>query len=389
MPVLKYRDPSDGQFKDLVAAGGGSNEVTIAGTTPADPANELWVDTTESTPVYDWSIADNRYLISGFRNVIRNGDMQIAQRGNGPYNTAGAPGIDGWTAYGQGAAGCSITRVQPVLTEGFLLRLITVNQSAASDRFQVSARIEDVLTLAGKTVTLSFRAKAASGTPKIGVSYGQQFGLGGSANVDTHVATATLSTALTHYSMTFTLPSIAGKTVGAGSLMYVIFWVSSGFDTASYSGGIGIQNNTFDITDVQLEAGSVPTPFERLPVQQQLAWCQRYFYRFGSVNPHWVGSTGSRLALGMAVATTQMNGIIYHPVYMRTAPSANVGGTTGFTVMQSTGSTVPCISAAVDGTSSATTSVLANTSSGLVAGNGSEIMCPSTATGYIDVSAEL
>ena len=53
--------------------------------------------------------------------------------------------------------------------------------------------------------------------------------------------------------------------------------------TASYFGAtgaldlIGTLNATFQITDVQIEEGTIATPFERQPIGAELALCQRYY----------------------------------------------------------------------------------------------------------------
>lgn len=318
MPVLKYRDPADGLFKDLVAAGGGSNEVTIAGTTPADPMNELWVDTTQSTPVYDWSIADNRYLTSGFRNVIRNGDFSVAQRGNGPFTTANAYTLDGWVL-GVSGGSLNLNRVLAVAgEESPRISAVVSGQSAAGDYAQILNVIENVSLLSGKVATVSFDAWATSGTPKVSLELQQIFGSGGtpSATQFIPIGAVTLSTTRTRYSVTFTVPSVAGASLGTNNNHFsrLGFWLSAGSTYAIRSSNIGIQNNTFYITDVQLEEGPAPTPFERLPIQQQLAWCQRYFQRW--VSPPLRGVVTGTNTVGRMGMTL--------PVEMRVSPTVNL-----------------------------------------------------------------
>ena len=101
-----------------------------------------------------------------------------------------------------------------------LLRISSINTftgNAGAGAFNaVTQQIEDVRRLAGKTVTVSFWAVAGAGTPKLGVSLNQIFGTGGSpsAYVPTAGQAVTLTTSLARYALTFTLPSVAGKTLG-------------------------------------------------------------------------------------------------------------------------------------------------------------------------------
>ena len=336
MTRLKYLDPADGQYKLLPVGGGsgGAEEVVISAGVLPTKSEELWVDTSATYPVYDWSYADNRYLGSGFRNVIRNGDCSIAQRGNGPFSGL-AYTMDGWRlSYSGGTV--SVNRVPAVAGEASARGTMTVSgQSAAGDHAQVLFLVEDVNTLSGKTVTLSFDAWASSGTPKIGVELQQYFGTGGtpSATQNTHAGAITISTTRTRYSTTFTVPSVAGASLGTNGnhCLTLGFWVSAGSNFLSRA-GIGIQSGTFNITDVQLEAGAAATAFERLPVQQQLAWCQRYFQRYGVGNPSLAPESGyNQFALGMVSSST---GTAYFyntfPVLMRTNPTVSTSAANTF-----------------------------------------------------------
>jgi hypothetical protein len=135
--------------------------------------------------------------------------------------------------------------------------------------------------LANKTVTVSFWAMANSGTPKLGISLDQAFGSGGSpsANVLGTGVAVTLSTTWTRYSQTFTLPSIAGKTLGTNGndATWLNFWSSSSTTFASRAGNIGVQTAIIQLWGVQLELGGTATPLEKLDPQQDLAKAQRFY----------------------------------------------------------------------------------------------------------------
>jgi hypothetical protein len=96
-------------------------------------------------------------------------------------------------------------------------------------------------------------------------------------------------------------------------------FVSAGTDLDSRTGSLGIQSNTFDIWGVQLESGTVATPFKRNApsIQAELAACQRYYWRrtaesvyqaFGA--GYWEGGSSTFLVF------------VDHPVPMRITPTS-------------------------------------------------------------------
>jgi hypothetical protein len=177
-------------------------------------------------------------------------------------------------------------------------------------------RIEDARTFAGQTVSVSFFARANSGTPSIAIEMAQQFGTGGSSTV---FGIGSQKTAITtdweRYSFTVSVPSISGKTIGSGSNLALYIWLSGGSDFDSRTDTLGIQSNTFDIWGVQLEAGSTATPFRRNAnsLQGELAACQRYYWRTSGDN---------RVMSGFAISTTSGMVIINNPVPLRSIPTS-------------------------------------------------------------------
>jgi hypothetical protein len=115
----------------------------------------------------------------------------------------------------------------------------------------------------------------------MGVSLDQNFGTGGSpsASVNGTGQAVTLSTTWTRYSLTFTMPSIIGKTLGSNSDHYttLIFWLSSGATNNSRAGNIGVQSGTFTVWGVQLEFGSVATTLEKVDRGIELLRCRRHY----------------------------------------------------------------------------------------------------------------
>ena len=82
---------------------------------------------------------------------------------------------------------------------------------------------------------------------------------------------------------------------------------------------------TLEITGVQLEVGPVATPFEHRSFGDELARCQRYFYRLS-----YDQAANRNIQTGFFYNTTNiMLGSVSHPVEMRAAPTltGNISGT--------------------------------------------------------------
>ena len=191
------------------------------------------------------------------KNKIINGDFNIWQRGT-TFNAIASGGYaaDRWLNVNDGNGTSNIT--QQTFTAGtapvagyesaYFLRQ-TVATSGTTTYFQVAQKIEDVRQFAGQTVTLSFWAKTDSA--RAGLSYYEQnFGSGGSSTNYITTSNFSFTTSWARYTATVSIPSISGKTIGTGS--YFIFYIrGAGTSVGGY----------IDIWGVQLEAGSVATPF--------------------------------------------------------------------------------------------------------------------------------
>jgi hypothetical protein len=269
------------------------------------------------------------------------------------------------------------------------LRILTSGQSAAGDRSIVQQKIESVRTFAGQTVTLSFWAKAASGTPKIAAEIQQVFGTGGSPStiVAKLFGQATLSTSWQRFSITSSVDSIAGKTLGTNKddLLAVNLWTSAGTDWNSRTGSLGVQNNTIDIWGVQLEAGPVATPFRRNAnsLQGELAACQRYYFR----NSATAQAFNTLSPFGQASSTTACNISFVPPVTMRVAPTSVDFSTLR---LQEFTAGIAVTAVGLDGGSTATNAVLsANVASGLVQFRNYVLSANNSSSAFIGFSAEL
>jgi hypothetical protein len=267
---------------------------------------------------------------SGPVNAIINGAFEINQRNFSSSTASDTYGFDRWQMFTAGDG--STTYSAQTFTPGTgpagyesanFARLVSASQTSSAAVSRLQQAVEDVRTFAGQTITVSFFAKAATGTPKIALELSQSFGSGGSSLVNTIGGQATISTAWARYSLTVSVPSVSGKTIGAGSLLRVNIYTSAGTDFNARTGSLGIQSNTFDIWGVQLEAGSTATPFRRNAnsLQGELAACQRYFFRIAD-------STPSRGIYGSGVVRSGNIVLTYlaYPVTMRVTPAVSATG---------------------------------------------------------------
>jgi hypothetical protein len=258
------------------------------------------------------------------KNKLINGDFFINQRNFSSQTTDGGYGFDRWRMYASsgGTYSAQTFTVGSAPVAGYearnFARIVTTGQSGASVYTSFDQPIEDVRTFAGQTVTLSFWAKAASGSPKMSIELVQNVGSGGSGTAFVNGGTVTLTTSWVRYSKTIAIPSISGMTIGTGSHLSVAVWVSAGTTFAARTNSIGIQSNTFDMWGWQIEAGSTATPFQTATgtVQGELAACQRYYYRAVA------GQVYGTLAQGVAIGTTQAHFFVPFPVTMRATPAS-------------------------------------------------------------------
>jgi hypothetical protein len=241
------------------------------------------------------------------KNKIINGDMNIWQRGTTftPSSTGFFYTADRWVSYCYSASTNTVS--QQAFTVGtapatpyesqYFIRVNSTNTLNLLEQ-----RIENVRNFANQNVTISFWAKSAS-AQTITIYLSQVFGSGGSAGVDTS-STKAITTSWARYSVTLTMPSISGKTIGTGSYL-----------ANTFTGAI---NNALDIWGVQVEQGSTATAFQTATgtIQGELAACQRYYFRFTGPGAY------SAYAFGAYGGTTTGYILMDYPVTFRTTPSS-------------------------------------------------------------------
>jgi hypothetical protein len=222
------------------------------------------------------------------KNKIINGAFNIWQRGTTFTNPANLSyTADRFTMDFGGASGGTVAWSQQTFTPGtapvagyegqyFARYNMSVASTGQLYNNPFEQRIEDVRTLAGQAVTFSAWVKSDS-SRSFSLQLYQNFGSGGSTQVAAGVSsTFTATTSWQRFSFTVTMPSVSGKTIGAGSHVKALI-------------GAGANNTvqTIDTWGWQLEAGSVATAFQTATgtLQGELAACQRY------LPVHYVGTT--------------------------------------------------------------------------------------------------
>ena len=242
------------------------------------------------------------------KNKIINGDFGIWQRGTSFTSPSSAYTADRFVANVLTSDVVSQQTFTPGTApvsgyEGqYYARIATTATAGTRYLFQ---KVEDVRTLAGQTAAFSFWARVNSGTATIGAYFYQQFGSGGSVDVATSTQNFTATTSWQRFTYTTTMPSVSGKTIGAGSLVQA---------AVSFSA----TSNNIEFWGWQVEAGSTATPFQTATgtKQGELAACQRYYWRFGG------DQTYQLMGQGIGFSTTRCYVPIKYPATMRVVPTS-------------------------------------------------------------------
>jgi hypothetical protein len=289
--------------------------------------------------------------LSGTRNRIINGDMRIDQRNAGASvsvtNAAAYYAVDRFRMSGTASSGVftgqQVADAPASFVNSLKITVTTADASlAAADEYYVSQPIEGFNvadlgfgTADAKPITISFWVKSS-----VTGSYGGS--LSNSAFNRSYPFTYSISSANTWEYKTITvLGDTSGtwlQTNGIGIRLYFCLglgsnfsgtagsWASAGYISASGATNLLATNGaTFYITGVQLEAGSVATPFERRSYGQELALCQRYFTVIASGNSASIGA-------GSNYNATTAYGNCSLPVTMRATPTISATTGTGYYV---------------------------------------------------------
>ena len=320
------------------------------------------------------------------KNAIINGGMDIWQRGTSFASVASATTycLDRW-CYNTAATAGTFTLSQVasgIAGYQYALRVQRTSGSAVVSPITVATSLETMnsVPLAGQPVTLSVELQAGANFSAANLSVALDAGTGTDQNVLTPYTGATTalsgspapSTTAQRFSFTGTVPATATE-LGM---------------TVTYTPiGTAGTDDYFDITGVQLELGSVATPFSRSggSIGGELALCQRYYWQTAYNAAYGDTPLGS----GFAYSTTAVDLIIPFPVPMRAQPSVTASnGTNYFYAEGAWGAAY----ANTIGSWPTLTPLLAlgrMTVSGVTAGQGCRAMMTASASSMVTVNAEL
>ena len=281
------------------------------------------------------SIADT--AIHGRRNLVINGAMQVAQRGTSFTSVSStAYHADRFELYMQNTASVYTVTQDSDTPNGFgnslKLDVTTADTSTASnEEVKLYTKLEgqDLQqykkgTSDAEQMTLSFYVK----TNKTGTYVVELFDRDNTREVS---ASYTVSdTNWNRYTLTFPADTTGAFDDDNASSLEISFWLiagsavqggtlnttwRSGSDPSSATGQVNFADSTdnnWAITGVQLELGSVATPFEHRSFGEELALCHRYFIEDDTVYRAYTNApadNGSRACN------------FYFPTIMRAAPS--------------------------------------------------------------------
>lgn len=301
---------------DLIAASANDTPARLA---VGNNGETLVADSSTSTGL--------RYQAPVAANPVLNSAFQIAQRGTSfTVNNAQQYVLDRWYAYTLNNATYSRQLTGDTTNLPFIQYCMRVarNSGATSTAtiltYQSMESINSI-PFAGKTVTMSFYARKGanfsqassqlatyliSGT---GTDQNYQSGYTGAA-FPINAQQATLTTTWQRFSYTGTIAATATE------LTPYFEYVPTGTAGAA---------DYFEITGVQIEVGSVATPFKTYAgtIQGELAACQRYYYRHIDGNNQAIG-------VGANYSAGEIDIFIQFPVTMRGTPSLVISNGTDF-----------------------------------------------------------
>ena len=317
-------------------------------------------------------------------NPVLNSAMQIWQRGTSiTYNASVGYFADRWYGYSVPAATFSRQATNDTTNLPFIQYCMRIQRNSGSTNtglIQISQSLETVNSIpyAGKTVTFSYYARAGANysAASNGLSGNIGYGTGTDQNIQsgyTGVTNAGNTSTLTTTWQRFTYTTTISATATELGLFF-------GFTPTGTAGA----NDYFELTGVQIDIGSVALPFRTYAgtIQNELAACQRYYFRANSSNSYgWIGS-----GIGYSTTTAAISTVL--PSQMRVPPTAVEFSTLALNDGTNNTTVTTCT---IDTNQTANNTAICNISaaSGIVQYRPYYIRMNASASAYIGFTAEL
>jgi len=246
----------------------------------------------------------------GRRNLIINGAMQVWQRGTSASSYGYA--ADRWYLNGSGATVTMTQQSFAVEQEDVPFNpkyYLNLNVTTGNNNCGIHYKHEGTHEFDNKTLTLSFYAKS-SNARELTIQF-QTVADSGTEIVNHTVTSSTFTptSSWQRYTFQLTAADMSGVRTYAGN-DYTVIVISQGSDTSTSAWQL-------DITGVQLEVGSVATPFEHRSYGEELALCQRYYQTYSDQDLHFFCFNTTSNSTGTYYASR------LHPVVMRSSPSVS------------------------------------------------------------------
>ena len=252
---------------------------------------------------------------TGRRNFVRNGAMEVWQRGTSAFNNVYNYTADRWQATRYAGTVNQITRneINGRMADeyGFNRYLKYGFSTGGGGAAYLNQPLEsiDSKRLRGKPVCFSFYAKTSSHHA------GKEF----KAAISWHKDTSYNDNGMYYFNFKNGATS-AMEMQFHPSELWNTYWVTTNFPYDIEQGGVGLiakdyDEGEFDVTGCQLEIGNSPTPFEHIPYAEELALCQRYYQQIDGT------SDLTPFAYGRANGTQQAEAAVPLTVPLRAEPS--------------------------------------------------------------------
>jgi len=294
-------------------------------------------------------IQNNSYedtAVHGQRNLIINGAMQVAQRGTSSTSD-GYQTVDRFRNTLTGLDNATVTQSQSSespdgFSNSYKMTVGSTAESAlAADEVVHCNQVIEAQNLqhlqygtsSPLTTTLSFWVRSS-----IAGTYACNFLRTDTSN-RARTETYTINTANTWEYKTITIDGDTTNAIanddGQGISIYWLLAAGSNFTSSDLSGSwqtyastgfaygqtanlIGTANATWQLTGVQLEVGETATDFEHRSFGDELARCQRYYYRFGH------DGVAEYVRLNLLRTGGYRSGHTTFPVKMRATPTITI-----------------------------------------------------------------